>query len=140
MNWNRMWQSSWICPWKLCHAWKLVWFHVETSFFLFISKCGTFIKSHRVFLCYFLEYHEVLLSNFLDGCCLSCSLLFLWIQSMVIKSQNYFWQSKFHKKVKSDMCLLFILLSNFSNFINLQPIIWCSVKTTKLIMLSKVFI
>ena len=38
------------------------------SFFLLFRNVVTFIKSHFVFLCYFLQYDEVFLSSLLDGC------------------------------------------------------------------------
>ena len=38
------------------------------SFFILIQNVATFIESHFVFLCYFLQYDEVFLINLLDGC------------------------------------------------------------------------
>ena len=38
------------------------------SFFLLFWNVATFIKSHCVFLCYFLQYDEVILISLLDGC------------------------------------------------------------------------
>ena len=38
------------------------------SFFLLFQNVASFIKSHCLFLCYFLQYDEVLLISLLDGC------------------------------------------------------------------------
>ena len=38
------------------------------SFILLFQNVTTFIKSHCVFLCYFLQYGEVFLISLLDGC------------------------------------------------------------------------
>ena len=38
------------------------------SFLLLFQNAATFIKSHQVFLCYFLQNNEVLLISFSDGC------------------------------------------------------------------------
>ena len=56
------------------------------SFFLLFRNVATFIESHCVFLCYFLQYDQVFLISFLDVC---YHYLVLWIQSMLVQSQNY---------------------------------------------------
>ena len=38
------------------------------SFFLLFRNAATFIESHCVFLCYFLQYDEVFLISLLEGC------------------------------------------------------------------------
>ena len=43
----------------------LVW---KPVFFLLLSKCCTFIKSHPVFPCCSLQYDEMFLISLLDGC------------------------------------------------------------------------
>ena len=50
------------------------------SFFLLFRNVATFIESHSVFLCYFLQY-DVFYT-------VAITILFLWIQSMVFH-QNY---------------------------------------------------
>ena len=42
-------EEFWIHLWKLCHAWKLVQFHVKPVSFLIISKCG---HLYRKSLCF----------------------------------------------------------------------------------------
>ena len=55
------------------------------SFFLLFPNVATFInQSHCALLCYFLQYEEVLLSSLT----IATTILFLWILSMAIQSQN----------------------------------------------------
>ena len=56
------------------------------SFFSLFQNVATFMKSHCVCLCYFLQYDEVFLISLLDSW---ANILFLWFQSMVVQSQNY---------------------------------------------------
>ena len=52
------------------------------SFLLLFRNAAIFIVSHQVFLCCFLLYDEVFLI-------VATTILFLWIQSMIVQSQCY---------------------------------------------------
>ena len=56
------------------------------SFFLLFRNVATFIESHCVFLCYFLQYDEVFLISLLVVCYHNLSFM---DQSMVVQSQTY---------------------------------------------------
>ena len=58
------------------------------SFLLLFQNAATFVKSHWVFLCYFLQPDEAFLISLQM---VANTILFLWSQSMIVQSQIQIW-------------------------------------------------
>ena len=96
------------------------------SFFLLFRNVTTFIKSHCVYLCYFLQYDELFLISFSDQTVattilflwilVATTILFLWVLSMVVQSQKTCKRVNFIKKcnrIRLCMSLIIFVIAVF---------------------------
>ena len=96
------------------------------SFFLLFRNVTTFIKSHCVYLCYFLQYDELFLISFSDQTVattilflwilVATTILFLWVLSMVVQSQKTCKRVNFIKKcnrIRLCMSLIIFVIAIF---------------------------
>ena len=104
----------------------VVWFHVKTNLFSYYFEMLLPLLKVTMFFCYFLQYDEVSLLTFLEGCyhhlvfmnpVSRCSKLKLLVKVNFIKKQN-----------QTQLCMSLFLISQFSTLNNLQPTCWYSVK------------
>ena len=85
------------------------------TFFLLFRNVTTFIESHCVYLCYFLQYDELFLISFSDQT-VATTILFFWILSVVVQSQKTCKRVNFIKKynrIRLCMSLIIFVIAVF---------------------------